>query len=315
MYEDHWYNATAAEEAPQAAAPQRPPRTNTKPSISAAQAEGEKAVRSQVAVKQTRTHDEPPKAEVPTRPSSAGGLKESSLPDTVVILGVAEGVKLDNELDFAIWYEKYEEELEEAADEKYRVFQARLQSHLYTCDSLLSEARETVALLDDLARGFDAVRDQTSSFQTACEELLSEQTRLSKLADELSTNLEPFNALEGITRRLNAPGSDIVMRPDFKHMLSKLDYCLDYLSRHENFKDYSHYQPKYRQLMTRALSLIKVYFTNQLRDVAADVGKRVAAKSVNETTQSALLYAKFRVGGNQLRDLVDEIDKRCSHEE
>lgn len=67
--------------------------------------------------------------------------------------------------------------------------------------------------------------------------------------------------------------------------------------------------------MTRALTLIKVHFTAQLRDIATDVGKRMAAKALNETTQTALLYAKFKVGGNQLRELVDEIDRRCGHEE
>ncbi|KAF3906636.1 hypothetical protein ABW20_dc0109312 [Dactylellina cionopaga] len=305
MYEDHWYNAASAEEAQPA--PQKPAKS-LKPSTLAAQSEG------RAATKPTRTHDEPPKAEVPPRPSSAGSLKHPSIESTS-LSGTTNGLKLDNELDFAVWYEQYEEELEEAADEKFRVFQTRLQSHLYTCDSLLSEARETVALLDDLAKGFEAVREQTSTFQSACEELLSEQTRLSKLAEDVSTNLEPFSALEGITRRLNAPGSTIVIRPDFKNMLSKLDYCLDYVAAHPTFKDAEFYQSRYRQLMTRALTLIKVHLTAQLRDVAADVGKRIAAKGVNETTQSALLYAKFRVGGDKLRELADEIEKRCGHED
>ncbi|TGJ71023.1 Golgi transport complex subunit 3 [Orbilia oligospora] len=308
MYEDHWYNAAAAEEVQQKTS--KPLKSNPLTS----RPEGEKLGKPRVAAKPVRKHDEPPKAEVPPRPSSAGGLKTASI-DFTEVSSTIDGLKLDNELDFAIWYEKYEEELEDAADEQFRVFQTRLQSHLYTCDSLLSEARETVALLDDLAKGFEAVREQTSSFQAACEELLSEQSRLSKLADDITANLEPFSVLESITRRLNAPGSTIVTRPDFKDMLSKLDSCLDYVAAHPNFKDAEFYQSRYRQLMTRALTLIKVHFTAQLRDVAADVGKRIAAKGVNDTTQTALLYAKFRVGGNQLRELADEIEKRCGHEE
>ena len=81
------------------------------------------------------------------------------------------------------------------------------------------------------------------------------------------------------------------------------------------FKDAEFYRSRYRQCLTRALALIKVYFTTQLREIANDVTKRIAAKGLNETTQSALLYAKFRVGGPQLRDLVYEIEKRCGHEE
>ncbi|KAK6349860.1 Golgi transport complex subunit 3 [Orbilia brochopaga] len=312
MYEDHWYNAAVtAEAAPSAPQKQLKP---LKQGSSATPAEGERSTKSRAPAKPVRVHDEPPKAELPPRPSSAGGLKQQDV-GLSDVSNTLDGLKLENELDFAIWYEKYEQELEEAADEEFRVFQTRLQSHLYTCDSLLSEARETVVLLDDLAKGFEAVREQTSSFQAACEDLLSEQTRLSKLADELRTNLEPFSALERITRRLNTPGSSIVTRPDFKEMLSTLDESLEYVAAHPTFKDAEFYQSRYRQLMTRALTLIKVHFIAQLRDVSADVSKRIAAKAINETTQSALLYAKFRVGGNQLRELADEIEKRCGHEE
>ncbi|KAF3926407.1 hypothetical protein AA313_de0204896 [Arthrobotrys entomopaga] len=98
-------------------------------------------------------------------------------------------------------------------------------------------------------------------------------------------------------------------------MLSKLDYCLEYVAAHPTFKDAEFYQSRYRQLLTRALTLIKVHFTGQLRDLSTDISKRIPAKGVNDTTQSALLYAKFRVGAAQLRELSDEIEKRCGHED
>jgi len=81
------------------------------------------------------------------------------------------------------------------------------------------------------------------------------------------------------------------------------------------FKDSEFYRSRYRQLLTRALALIKVYFTTQLREVTNDVTKRIAVKGVNDTTQQALLYAKFRAGAPQLRDLIYEIERRCGHEE
>ena len=97
---------------------------------------------------------------------------------------------------------------------------------------MLSETKEMVQLLGGLSDGFDAVRDQTSAFQAACEELLTEQKRLESLSEGITSNLEHFNELEGITRRLHAPGSDIVTRDDFKAMLSKLDTCLEYVNAH-----------------------------------------------------------------------------------
>ena len=56
------------------------------------------------------------------------------------------------------------------------------------------------------------------------------------------------------------------------------------------------YRSKYRLLLTRALTLIKVHFVSALKDIAIDVNKRIADKQLNDTTMSALLYAKFRVG-------------------
>ena len=106
-------------------------------------------------------------------------------------------------------------------------------NHIYcSCDRLLSETKDILVLLDDLSDGFDAVRGQTSTFQRACEQLLSEQRRLTTIADELSMNLEPFGALESITRKLNTPGSDLVLKSDFKEMLSRLDSCLTYVNIH-----------------------------------------------------------------------------------
>ena len=64
-------------------------------------------------------------------------------------------------------------------------------------------------------------------------------------------------------------------------------------------------------LLTRALSLIRVHFTASLRDAAADISNRIADKQLNETTMSALLYAKFRTGASELKPVGMEIQERA----
>ena len=49
---------------------------------------------------------------------------------------------------------------------------------------------------------------------------------------------------------------------------------------------------------------------NGVRDIATDVSRRIADKQLNETTMSTLLYAKFRVGATELKELATEIRKR-----
>ena len=63
--------------------------------------------------------------------------------------------------------------------------------------------------------------------------------------------------------------------------------------------------------MTRGLTLIRVNFVGGLRDIAFDVSRRIADKQLNDTTMSALLYAKFRVGAAELKEVAQEIRKRA----
>jgi len=121
-----------------------------------------------------------------------------------------------------------------------------------------------------------------------------------------------YEYLEPMTRRLNAPGAgNLVRAKEFPEMLKNLDACLDYMQGHPKQIEAAAYQSRYRLLLTRALTLIRVHFTNSLRALAADVSQRIADKQLNDTTQSALLYAKFRVGAPELKELGIEIQKRA----
>lgn len=53
-----------------------------------------------------------------------------------------------------------------------------------------------------------------------------------------------------------------------------------------------------------------MHFVAGLREIASDVSKRIADKQLNDTTMSALLYAKFRVGASELKEVAQEISKR-----
>ncbi len=56
---------------------------------------------------------------------------------------------------------------------------------------------------------------------------------------------------------------------------------------------------------------MRLHFVGALRDIAQDVTKRIADKQLNDTTMAALLYAKFRVGASELKEVAQEIRKRA----
>ncbi|TKX20134.1 Sec34-like family protein [Elsinoe australis] len=199
-----------------------------------------------------------------------------------------------------------------ASHEDYESYHDQLQLSQDQLDALLESTTSSLNLLTSLSESFRTVEEQTNAFHQQCQNILAEQKRMTKLADDMKENLQYYAYLEPITRRLNAPGaSNVVTRSEFPEMLSNLDSCLDYMQGHPKQREAATYQARYRLLLTRALTLIRVHFTEILRSLAADVSKRIVDKQLNDTTQSALLYAKFRVTAPELRDLGIEILKRA----
>ncbi|KZF22330.1 Sec34-domain-containing protein [Xylona heveae TC161] len=220
---------------------------------------------------------------------------------------------LRSELEFGASYRELEEELLQASNEDYQIYLDQIylsQAHL---DSLLSEANTTLRLLSSITETFKSVEAQTAIFQNQCEGLLSDQHRITKLADDISDNLRYYSYLEPITRKLNAPtAGNFVRGIEFSEMLTTLDTCLDYMQAHPEQREAPTYRSRYRMLLTRALTLTRLHFVNALRDIAADVTRRMADRQqVNDTAMSALLYAKFQVEAPELKKLAMQIQKRA----
>lgn len=124
------------------------------------------------------------------------------------------------------------------------------------CDEFLEQIDTTAKLFVDLDGNFRYVEERTRALQLACEKLLQEQVRLSRLphtisslfdrsfttvliissqdhltalADGISSKLAFFNQLEAITKIFNAPGEHVVLQDEFVPMLEKLDECLEYV--------------------------------------------------------------------------------------
>ncbi|KAI5790617.1 Sec34-like family-domain-containing protein [Peziza echinospora] len=223
---------------------------------------------------------------------------------------------LQTELDLMGWYDDFGGALEDATNDEYLEFLSTINSQLWTCQRLLDTTDATLSLLSTLKTSFVEVQEQTSTFQTQCEDLVTEEQRLETLSEKIGRGLAPFAELESMLAKLNRPGTDFVKTRSFTDMLYTLDWCLEDLAKYPNFKDTPIYLPRFRRCMTTALTLIRNFLVASLRETSVDVSKRMSVKNITETTQSALLYARFRVNAPELRDLVGEIEKRCiGHEE
>lgn len=219
---------------------------------------------------------------------------------------------ISDEIHFESWYQGVRGELADASHATYQLYEDQLihtEAHL---DSLLASANSTLSILSSLAESFKAVDNQTTEFQAECESILAEERRTAKLADDIAENLQYYNYLEPITKRLNAPGAgSLVRRSEFPEMLANLDACLEYMQEHPKQREAKTYAAKYRLLLTRGLTLIRNHFTSSLKDLGAEVFKKIADRQPNDTTISALMYAKFRVPAPELKQLGQEVQKRA----
>jgi conserved oligomeric Golgi complex subunit 3 len=100
-------------------------------------------------------------------------------------------------------------------------------------DGLIDDANSTLKLLTTLSNSFKSVEAQTSSFQSQCEDLLNEQNRLEKLANEVGTDLFYYAYLETATRRLNAPGAGrLIEGNDLGEIVDNIDACIAFMEEH-----------------------------------------------------------------------------------
>ncbi len=131
---------------------------------------------------------------------------------------------------------------------------------------------------------------------------------------------------------LNHPGESLVLQSDFLYMVERVDICIDYLKAHvspfstewsrthcpqRHFREAEVYLLRFQQCMTRAMTLIKMYFVGSLRALSADISRRLSEKDVSSTAQMHLLYTRFKSVSPQLAPLLRELERRAltHHEE
>lgn len=159
----------------------------------------------------------------------------------------------DEEADFALNI-SLDEQLLEASQEDYlcvprfaasismlileRLYRDQLTLTERHLDGLVDDANATLKLLTTLSNSFKSVESQTSSFQSQCEDLLREQKRLEKLADDVGTDLHYYAFLDTATRRLNAPGASRLVDDDaFSEMVENIDACIVFMNKHVSLSD------------------------------------------------------------------------------
>ncbi|KAG0654262.1 Golgi transport complex subunit 3 [Rhodotorula mucilaginosa] len=226
-----------------------------------------------------------------------------------LVAGHIEPISSSNQ--FHEWFSRVEAALDRDHESVYVDHLAQLRTHVSNCRDVLSALDHARALVSEIEANNRYVDENSAALQLACETLLEEQRHLVEVTEALSERLAYFRQLEKATRMLNLPGEDLVLNDDFLNLVDRLDACLDYLRAHPDFVDAEIYTIRFQQCLTRAMTLIKMYFVSTVRRIATQVAEKMAGKDLSETAQNALLYSKFSSAAPTLRILLFELEKRA----
>lgn len=154
------------------------------------------------------------------------------------------------------------------------------------------------------------------------------QDHLLSITDAIDERLGYFQELEHATRMLNHPGDSLVLQTEFLYMVERVDVCIEYLKAHvssasvsshttsdwqqRHFREAEIYLLRFQQCMTRAMTLIKMFFVGSLKALTVDVTKRMGEKDVSVTAQTHLLYTRFYTVSAQLAPLLAELERRAA---
>ncbi|KAJ3389999.1 hypothetical protein HDU84_008058 [Entophlyctis sp. JEL0112] len=245
---------------------------------------------------------------------------------------------ISNTAEFLSWFSQLEKDMEQEHEHAYWMHLANLRSCLQECDELLADVDAARTLIDSQQGYFAFVEKKTEQLKGECESLLAEQQALQQLASDVADRLHRFNVLEPALVLLNKPGTtradSPVLDPDFVPTLARLDEALKFVDEHASYRDAPLYKMKFRQCITRALSLIKIFVVGELASVASAIAgassggagasaqlrkpiaptqEAASATAAPEfsAASAAMAYAKFKAAAESLlRPLIFEIEAR-----
>ncbi|KAH9932506.1 Sec34-like family-domain-containing protein [Fomitopsis serialis] len=172
--------------------------------------------------------------------------------------------------------------------------------------------RRIDSAVDGMLNEWRMVEEGGKSLKGACEQLLEERDHLLSITDAIDERLGYFQELEHATRMLNSPGDSLVLQTEFLYMVERVDVCIEYLKTHRHYREAEIYLLRFQQCMTRAMTLIKMFFVGSLKALTVDVTKRMSEKDVSTTAQMHLLYTRFYTVSAQLAPLLAELERRAA---
>ncbi|KAI9144214.1 Sec34-like family-domain-containing protein [Paraphysoderma sedebokerense] len=237
--------------------------------------------------------------------------------------------QIETTQQFLQWFAEVEDEMEKSVEDVYRNHLGVLNGYYKRYSDYLGVIESTTQLLTNLNESYVEVQRSTKGMKEGCDRLLQQQTSLSALSDQLDTRLSYFTYLEEVVRILNAPGADesIVLKPEFKPMLEKIDESLRFMESNPKYKSSPTFSIRFKQCLTRCLTLIKNHVVISFNSLPSSPPSLSKEESTNKAKEKESVEEEFNAmfgwsfeslnstaNERQLREMMREIEKRVGRE-
>lgn len=218
---------------------------------------------------------------------------------------------------------QYIDDINKLADDSILAFCSECDANVSYMQSLLNEGTAVIDKLSALTSHYDTVMKETDDFSYHSSQLLDQQRLLEQKTTEMNQVILIFEPLDNISATLVSSGNNIIHNGRISTILSQVQDYLDFLAQHDTYKDSESYAMRYRQCMTRGLTLVMNYLVDVFRSKLADVSSRLNSKTPPSALNlDIMMYSEFnndlerQSENTRVPELVNLIIERCSaHDE
>ncbi|CAI5757377.1 unnamed protein product [Candida verbasci] len=197
-------------------------------------------------------------------------------------------------------------------------FKSCLKRNSQALNSMILESDDIIDALTNLLNKYNAISQQTMDFDKEANKLINQQNETNDKYLKIYENLKHFEHLDVITKHLSRSGNHLLnqKREFFKNdILQEIDNSLEFINEHPDFKESELYGSRFRQCMTRALTLIRNYLNSELKSISDTIERKL--REDKTITISILIYNEFnnyfKYHENSFNELFNEIVKRVDN--
>ncbi|RCK64975.1 Conserved oligomeric Golgi complex subunit 3 [Candida viswanathii] len=193
---------------------------------------------------------------------------------------------------------------------------AQVSEFVENADDILSD-------VESMLSKYNKISNDTLDFDKEANELLDLQTSYQQKYDQINAYLQHFEYLDFVTKNLSRSGTHLLnSRREFfiESILKKLDSSLAFVGDHPDFSQSELYASRFRQCMTRALSLVRNFLNKELKSIADSVNNKLHQDARDskhvQLSIDLLLYHEYNnyLKENQepFNELITQIQERTS---